>query len=309
MRRVRSAFTMIELIFVIVIMGIVGKFGVELLFQAYNYYLYNQADNRFQAQSEAAVQQIANRLQYRIPGSEIVRQSNAGLGNYTPIATTVDTNSSVTILEWVGYDIDGWRGDGNGALPTWSGFIDVAMTKANGSTPDLNTSETNATRTLAVWNALSNGTFNGAGAGLFFVQDTNFNVRDGFGWNGVAVADQTKTVHRVNIINGNNNRVTATVGNFSGQNIYEFYKLSWTAYALEHNSNTGELKLYYNYRPWNGETYANGTSKLLMENVDTFRFRSAGDAMKIQVCIRDAKLFQDNNGTGAFSICKEKTVF
>jgi prepilin-type N-terminal cleavage/methylation domain-containing protein len=304
-KRIRKAFTMLELVIVIVILGIIGKFGVELLFQAYNYYLYNLADNRFQAQSELAVQQVANRLQYRIPGSEVVRQSDGGLNNYVPIATAVDNNSTVTILEWVGYDIDGWRGDGDSTLPTWSGFIDIEMTKANGSTPDLNTTETNATRILQVWNALSPTNFNGIGTGLFFIQDSNFNVRDGFGWNGVAVADQTRTVHRVNV--ANNNRLTATVGNFSGQNIYEFYKLSWTAYALEHNTTSGELKLYYDYRPWNGETYANnGTPVLLMENVDTFRFRSAGDAMKIQVCIKDKKLF---NNTGEFSICKEKTVF
>lgn len=307
-RNIRKAFTMLELIIVIVIMGIVGKFGVELLFQGYNYYLYNLADNRFQSHSEAAVQQIANRLQYRIPGSEIVRQSIGGLNNYTPIATVADDNSPITILEWVGYDIDGWRGDGGNTLPTWSGFIDIDMTKANGSTPDLNTSESNSTRILAVWNALSPRNFNGTGAGLFFVQDTNFNVRDGFGWNGAAIGDQTRTAHRVNVVNGNNNRLSATVGNFSGQNIYEFYKLSWTAYALEHNATSGQLRLYYDYRPWNGETYANGASVLLMENVDTFRFRSAGDALKIQVCIRDSSLFQAN-ATGAFSICKEKTVF
>lgn len=309
--QVRKAFTMLELVFVIVIMGIVGKFGVELLFQAYNYYLYNQADNRFQAQSEAAVEQIANRLQYRIPGSEIVRLDNApGVYNSPASVNQALVNAAnVTVLEWVGYDIDGWRGDGNSTLPLWSGFIDVKATKANGNTAILNTSETNASRILNVWQALSPSGFNGVGAGVFFVQDSNFNVQSGFGWDGNLIANQTTTVHRVNVTAGNDNILSTTVSTFSGQNIYEFYKLSWTAYALVYDKAARTLTLYYDYRPWNGQSYANGTSEVLMENVDTFRFRSAGDAMKVQVCIQDAKLFQDNNGTGAFSICKEKTVF
>jgi prepilin-type N-terminal cleavage/methylation domain-containing protein len=308
MVKIRKAFTMLELIFVIVIMGIVGKFGVELLFQAYNYYLFNTAENRFQGQSEAAVEQIANRLQYRIPGSEVVRQGNASpIAAYTSIATAVNNGSPITVLEWVGYDIDGWRGDGSSTDPTWSGFIDLSASQAQANTV-LVTPGSNVTRISNTFTALSPSGFSGVKAGLFFIQDSNFNVQDGFGWNGVAITDQNVTTHPVDV---GVNQLVANGGNFGGRNMYEFYKLSWTAYALELTidpvTGTGPLRLYYDYRPWNGQRYTDGSSVVLMENVDTFRFRSAGDAIKVQVCIRDAKLF--NNNTGAFSICKEKTVF
>jgi len=39
--KTRAAFTMIELIFVIVVMGIIGKFGVEFLAQAYKSFIFS----------------------------------------------------------------------------------------------------------------------------------------------------------------------------------------------------------------------------------------------------------------------------
>lgn len=305
MKKNRKAFSLLELIFVIVIMGIVGKFGVELLFQAYNHFLINTAENRFQAQSEATVEQVASRLAYRIPGSEIVRQQSTGLNTFGSIATVADDGIvNTTVFEWVGYDIDGFRGDGNSTRPTWSGFIDLAASQGQANTV-LVSPESNMTRVNTTITALSPSGFNGNGLGMFFIQDSNFDVINGFGWNGAAIVDQLSTVHRVNAAN---NQLTANVGNFGGQKIYEFYKLSWTAYALEHNATTGQLWLHYDYRPWNGQTYLNGSAVLLMENVDTFSLRSIGDAIKVQACIRDRSLFT-NNAAKEFSICKEKTVF
>lgn len=303
MVKLRRAFTLIELIIVIVVMGIVAKFGIELLIRAYDYYIANLAENRFQVQSEVAVEQIAARLRYRIPGSEVV--SFDGGAATSAASAADDPTANAVIFQWIGYDIDGWHGDGSSVLPTWSGLIDLNATMPLANTT-LSTPETNVTRINDMITALSPkraaGTWTGNGFGLFFINDANFNVSTGFGWDGAAINDQTHTTHPVNVIN--DNQLVATNGNFSGQNIYEFYKLSWTAYALVHNR-SGTLTLYYDYRPWNGDTYASGSSAVLMEHVDGFRVQSLGDAFKVHVCIRDDKLFNE----GAFSICKEKTVF
>lgn len=303
MRKLRRGFTLLELIIVIVILGIVAKFGVELLIRAYDYYIQSLSESRFQAQSEVAVEQIANRLSYRLPGSEIVRQGSDLITAFTPLASTTDDPASdVTIFEWIGIDADGLRGDGTSTNPTWSGFIDVDGTM--GLAADLLMTEGSSTaRINGVVNSLlpTSGGFYGS-FGLFFIQDTNFNVVNGLGWSG-AITDQTRTAHPVNSLS--DNRLSSdTATGFAGQKIYEFYKLSWTAYALRHDRTTGELRLIYNYRPWDGQTYENGTSIVLMENVDTFRYVSIGDAIKVQVCTRDINLT-----TGAYSVCKEKTVF
>ncbi|MEA1916868.1 MAG: hypothetical protein U9N42_04985, partial [Campylobacterota bacterium] len=55
-------------------------------------------------------------------------------------------------------------------------------------------------------------------------------------------------------------------GDFEGMKIYEFYKLAWTAYAIEHNSTTNELRLYSNYQPWKNEKYTSAKSNQLLAN-------------------------------------------
>ena len=97
----RSAFTMIELIFVIVVMGILAKFGVELLKRTTEGYVRSMHYNDLQTKSANAIQTLANRLSYRIKDS--IRSTTIG-------ATTVT---------WVGMDIDGWLAN------RWSGIIDV----------------------------------------------------------------------------------------------------------------------------------------------------------------------------------------
>ena len=77
MRKVKYAFTMIELIFVIVIMGILSKFGVEFLAQAYQSFIFSKVNSTLSSQSEVAVESIAARLQFRIKDSVIARKDTS----------------------------------------------------------------------------------------------------------------------------------------------------------------------------------------------------------------------------------------
>jgi len=319
-RKLHKAFTLLELIIVIVIMGIAAKFGVELLMRAYEDYIYGVSNNRLLAESEAAVTQIANRLQYRIKESVIYREGtdeNVFYNNFDSIATATDTNQSVRIFEWVGYDIDGWHGDGTSTLPTWSGIIDVNNPGANATT--LISPESNVTRISNVISALSPHNFSGNGSALFFIGDESVNVRDGFAWDGNVLTTQNANLHPVTLGNGQFiPRFTAAGQNFGGVDVYEYYRLAWTAYDLvfkrwtdntdpTHPVVRGTLWLYYDYRPWLGDKYNDaGTAKVvLMENVQTLRFSSIGDVLKVQVCVGDGDIFKQ----GAYSVCKEKTIF
>ena len=71
----RKGFTLIEMIFVILIFGILSKFGAELLFKIYENYIYSNTSNRLLNQSEMAVTQISNRLHNRIKDSTIASVS------------------------------------------------------------------------------------------------------------------------------------------------------------------------------------------------------------------------------------------
>jgi len=296
----RAAFTLLELIFVIVIMGILAKFGIELLSQAYKSFIFSSINNRLQSQSEAAVETIASRLQYRIKDSVIAREQD---GDFFALAGYTADNAPV--LEWVATDIDGFRGD-SALLPHWSGVIDLDLSDAN----TLVSPGTDTTALNTLIGVLSHGSGTSINnAAIYFVgSDSDIN---NYGWSGAApLADQnTSVMHRINAGANVNEFVSGIAGvNFSGVDVYEYYQLAWTAYAVgitDYNAtgnDTGTLTLWYDYQPWEGENYDDGKSAVLMDNVSTFQFKAVGSILKIQVCVKDDLVEE-------YSLCKEKTVF
>jgi len=274
----RKGFTLIELIFVIVIMGILAKFGTELLYKTYENYVYSNTFNRLENQSEMAVKQIANRLQYRIKDSTVAR--NAPGATAEPIGSN---SGDERVLEWIGMDIDGWRSSG---APLWSGFIDLSASTAT---------------------QLSSPGSGSAGSGALFFIGSDVDLTSNFGWGG-AINNQSASMHPVSISDGIITSDTAS-GDFSqaAGGVYEFYEFSQYAYAVSLEGD--KLYFYYNYQPWKGQnmdTAAGADHKqLIMENVSTFNFTNVGDILVIQVCTSD----EDITGEGEYSICKEKLVF
>jgi len=295
----RKGFTFIEMIFVIVIMGILAKFGSEIFRNVYQNYTQSTANNELQVNTGLTLQQIGNRLQYRIKDSVIARRSN---GVFTPLSSVVDSN--YTAFEWIGYDIDGWLGDDTNTSPTWSGFVDVndfANANANILVSPASDFRTNQ-RVDNIIQGLSAGS-SVVDAAIFFT-GANSDPRTDYGWDGAAQIDQNDTAAHLVGAAPAVDRIIPGIDAFDGVDIYEQYQLSWTAYALELNN--GTLRLYYDYQPWLGQRYndGNGTSAILIQNVTTVKLRTIGDMINIQVCI------SENNITGSeYSICKEKAIF
>ena len=71
-----SAFTMIELILVIVILGIVGSLGSEILSVLYNNYYWTAKTQRLEAQANLAADIVAARLKHRIPQTTAAFKNN-----------------------------------------------------------------------------------------------------------------------------------------------------------------------------------------------------------------------------------------
>ena len=279
----KRAFTMIELIFVIVVMGILGKFGTEFLMQAYENFFYSNMANRLQKQSEAAVTQIAARLQYRIKGS-IVQSAGA------------------TQIDWVGMDIEGWRGIWNGIdrnIPTWSGFINLDTSFIPNANL-LRSPKTDTSKAGAIINALSyTPVSNLNDSAIIFIGATDPTISI---WDGNASSQLNELAHPIQS-SGNNFQPLVGTGSFLGVDVYEFYKLAWTAYTVRLVGTN--LILYYNYQPWQGENFNSSgiNNEILMENVVDFQYQTIGDLIKIKVCVNS------NLVDGNYSICKEKTVF
>ena len=283
----RKGFTLLELVFVIVIFGIMSKFGADILYKIYENYVFSNTTNRLLNQSESAVKQIANRLQYRIKDSTIARDSIGGA--IEPIGSNTGNE---TVLEWIGTDIDGWRGTLGNTNPDWSGFIDLAV--SSGTLLNSPGTATSA-EDMAIFFIGSNVDLNGSG----------------FGWNGTDIATQVGvSMHPITITAADS--ITTTDGNFSNVDVYEYYQLAKSAYAVHLDipvgATSGPLYFYYDYQPWSGDQISvtgERTRSLIMEDVSSFKFTSIGDILVIQVCVTDDNI----TGVGEYSICKEKVVF
>jgi prepilin-type N-terminal cleavage/methylation domain-containing protein len=296
----RLGFTMIELVFVIVVMGIIGKFGVEFLAQAYKSFIFSNVNHNLQSNSEMTVNTVAARLQYRIKDSVIKRRSDNN--DFLAIGSDIGgvDPREYNILEWVGTDIEGFRGD---TLPYWSGIID--LDNPSSSATSLVSPETNTTAVNNLIQVLrptgSTTTFNNAA--IYFI-GSNSDINN-YGWDSVTPAIGSRVMHPITT-GANLNRLD---GNLTDVDVYEYYQLAWTAYGVgiadwnATGNETGTLTLWYDYQPWEGETYLDAEANAtIMENVSTFQFKSVGSVIKIQVCTK-SDLVEE------YSICKEKTVF
>jgi len=90
----------------------------------------------------------------------------------------------------------------------------------------------------------------------------------------------------------------------------EMYQIVSTAYAVIltpatpiNGVNVWDLKLYYNYQPWNGQNYMQGKNATLLKNVSVFRFKHELNSIRIKLCT-----LERISATEHISICKEKAV-
>lgn len=304
----KPAFTMIELVMVIVVLGIVSSIGAEIIVKLYTNYITTRSINRLQAQSELVLNEIAKRLQFRIKDSVIARNDS----NFSDYVALTDANDSYQVLEWLGKDNDSFKGI---SKPGWSGFIDLdspQTAKTAGIYGTLKTSGSDLNITNEIIKALSNNTVSllqGDGLqkpALIFKGQTNFDLAQ-YGWDGV---DGNYT-YKVSYTAGGTNDVLNFDENTSNLNeIFEQYNLSWSAYSVVpegNDTNDFNLTLHYNYQPWENERYdQNSSSALLAQHVSTFKFTKIGDTIRLKLCINDA--FQSNSDNN-FAFCKEKVVY
>ena len=312
------AFTMLELVFVIIVMGIIGKFGVEFIAQAYKNFIYSKVNNTLQADSEYAVEFIAKRLQNRIKDSTIKKKSDGTFKSISDPYFLLNPNHDVkdyNILEWIGVDREGFRGNSDNTTapvfnkPNWSGIIDVT----DGNSTSLVSPATSNNEINKLIKILSYGNSDINDSAIYFI-GSGGNVKDSFGWREKItdknITDQNQAIHPIKSGSSDNEFVSALSTDTTFSDVYEQYQFSWSAYAIvleDYNSTskTGNLMLYYNFQPWQGEDY-NNTGKniqqaIIMQNVSSFRTTAIDSVIKVQVCVKSSLIEE-------YSICKEKTV-
>ncbi len=280
--RLSPAFSMLELIFVIVILGIVASIGSEMIVRVYEQYIVQRAEHRATLKTELAATQIANRLASAIPGTVVRRNAVSG-GTIEGINDFMNLPSDDYIaLQWVGADIESFNYT-TGTVhytPGWSGFCDISASTGHIiKTPGSN---------LLFVNNLRTKFSNTHAFAIFFPSDTNTTAYYGSGTSDIITLNNDTT------------------------HIVEHYKLARTSYALVcENGGTnfcGDLTLYYNFIPSPASAAIDvpitGPKAVLLKNVTSFKFKGAGRTIRFKVC-KEERISEDVNITA----CKEKAVF
>ncbi len=297
----KRAFTIIELIFTMVILGIVASIASGLIAKTYMGYNRANAINRANMQVELAITQIANRLDYAIGGT-VVKRKSATLNEISAIDTAPE---DYTVLEWIGWDKDGFnasRDVNTSHKPGWSGFCNINKSKVK----EIVTPGSDLSFANTVIKNLSDKSAKLASSSktvaIFFPGNYDYtNVGYNANKSGIKTIKSTTTTPSLKL-SSNIKRIT------------EHYKLAWSAYAvvpvnINPTNNTFDLQLRYNFRPWNGEYYNNvddTNSSILAKNITVFKTYATQNRVHIKLCAKE-RIGLDTNST--ISVCKEKVVF
>lgn len=267
----RPALSMLELIFVIVILGIISSIGAEIISKTYESYIVQRAQYRATAKTDLALSQIANRLRYAIPGTVGARDTTAS--SFIPITHVSD--DSMNVLQWVAYDGDSFEAITSSANrnPGWSGLCDInASNTSTIVTPGSN---------LGLASSIITNLGGSIGNAVIYFPDNSFH----------------------GISSGSGESITFDTALASGDRIFERYKLAWSSYALSVES--GDLYLYNNFAPTVGAALGNNKN-LLLKDVTNFRFKGSEGSLRVKICKKEQIGF---DSTEIVRTCKEKVIF
>ena len=307
----KRAFTLLELIIVIVILGIIAMMSFNAIMNIYSNYFQTRTVNELETQTEIALEQISKRLEHRIKPSVIARKPSGG---FLPLNDSrVNLNSGYEILEFIpyAYEIFNDVPSGSSKAGRYSGYAD--LTKSSPATglisPGSNFS-TEVVETIKDLTCKENASgcvdFKDKDGGVVAIfSDVYYDVQNSFGYKGILNLDIAKV--GVKSIDGD----TLEISGFANKQISEQYHLAYTANAIVPEQSADpkdtangvfDLNLYYDYRPWMGEKYKqNGEKATLAKNVTRFVFTEKNGVIVLKLCMR-AK-------NSEITICKSKAVY
>lgn len=326
----KRAFTLLELVVVIVVLGIIAMMSFNAIMNIYSNYFQTRTVNELETQTEIALEQISKRLEHRIKSSVIARKGGNNSSEFLALNDSrVTLAQDYEILEFIPYayeifnDVISLDANDNvieqdGKAGRYSGYADLAKSSpATGLiSPGSNftTGVVETIKDLTCKDDTRNATCvdftkkNGGVVAIF--SDVYYNVQDSFGYKG----DITNLdIAKVGVKGGQSglNGNTLEISGFANKQISEQYHLAYTANAIvpeqsqsqaDKNNGVFDLNLYYDYRPWMGEKYKqNGEKATLAKNVTRFVFTEKNGVIVLKLCMR-AK-------NSEITICKSKAVY
>ena len=318
----KKAFTLLELVVVIVVLGIIAMMSFNAIMNIYSNYFQTKTVNELETQTEIALEQISKRLEHRIKPSVIARKTDGAFLALNDSGVNLD--AKYEILEFIPYayeifnDVISFDANDNvieqgGKAGRYSGYADLAKSSpATGLiSPGSNftTGVVETIKDLTCRDETRDATcvdFTKKDGGVVAIfSDVYYNVQDSFGYKGISNLDIAKV--GVKSTDGN----TLEISGFANKQISEQYHLAYTANAIVPEQSADpkdtangvfDLNLYYDYRPWMGEKYKqNGEKATLAKNVTRFVFTEKNGVIVLKLCMR-AK-------NSEVTICKSKAVY
>ena len=306
----KRAFTLLELIIVIVILGIIAMMSFNAIMNIYSNYFQTRTVNELETQTEIALEQISKRLEHRIKPSVIARKPSGG---FLPLNDSrVNLNSGYEILEFIpyAYEIFNDVPSGSNKAGRYSGYADLAKSSpATGLISPGSNFSTEVVETIKDLTCKDDASgcvdFENKDGGVVAIfSDVYYDVQNSFGYQGISNLDIAKV--GVKSIDGD----TLEISGFANKQISEQYHLAYTANAIVPEQSADpkdaangvfDLNLYYDYRPWMGQGYKNGEKATLAKNVTRFVFIEKNGVIVLKLCMR-AK-------NSEITICKSKAVY
>ena len=311
----KRAFTLLELVVVIVVLGIIAMMSFNAIMNIYSNYFQTKTVNELETQTEIALEQISKRLEHRIKPSVIARKTDGAFLALNDSGVNLD--AKYEILEFIpyAYAIFNDVPSGNKA-GRYSGYVDLAK-----SSPATGLISPGSNFTTGVVETIKDLTCRGEtrdatcvdftkkdGGVVAIFSDVYYNVQSSFGYsNGTVPVSLDIAKVGVKSTDGD----TLEISGFGGKQISEQYHLAYTANAIVPEQSADpkdaangvfDLNLYYDYRPWMGEKYKpNGEKATLAKNVTRFVFTEKNGVIVLKLCMR-AK-------NSEITICKSKAVY
>jgi len=314
----KRAFTLLELVVVIVVLGIIAMMSFNAIMNIYSNYFQTRTVNELETQTEIALEQISKRLEHRIKPSVIARKTDGAFLALNDSGVNLD--AKYEILEFIpyAYEIFNDVPSGNKA-GRYSGYVDLA--KSSPATGLISPGSNFSTEVVETIKDLTcredtNATcvdFKDKDGGVVAIfSDVYYNVQSSFGYSNGTVP-VSLDIAKVGVKGGQSglNGDTLEISGFDGKQISEQYHLAYTANAIVPEQSADpkdaangvfDLNLYYDYRPWMGEKYKqNGEKATLAKNVTRFVFTEKNGVIVLKLCMR-AK-------NSEITICKSKAVY
>jgi len=305
----KRAFTLLELVVVIVVLGIIAMMSFNAIMNIYSNYFQTKTVNELETQTEIALEQISKRLEHRIKPSVIARKTD---GAFLALNDNrVNLDAKYEILEFIpyAYEIFNDVPSGNKA-GRYSGYVDLANSSpATGLISPGSNFSTEVVETIKDLTRKNDASgcvdFKDKDGGVVAIfSDVYYDVQNSFGYKDNLNLDIAKV--GVKSTDGN----TLEISGFANKQISEQYHLAYTANAIVPEQSADpkdtangvfDLNLYYDYRPWMGQGYKNGEKATLAKNVTRFVFIEKNGVIVLKLCMR-AK-------NSEITICKSKAVY